>query len=64
MRVPERMAMLQTSSSDKLRLLATMKGDLRTEGEMHRRFAKHRLQGEWFKLSTEIIECIAELNKR
>lgn len=62
--VPERMAMLQTASSDKLRLLGTIKGDLTTEGEMHRRFAQHRIQGEWFRLVSEIVEYIAELKAK
>src|SRR5262249_47936749 len=44
----KRLSSLQTASPDELVLLGTIQGGLEVETELHRRFAKHKLQGEWF----------------
>lgn len=52
----ERMASLQTTSSEPLFLLATVKGKRLEEQMLHKRFAAHRKWGEWFDASPEILE--------
>jgi hypothetical protein len=44
----KRLASLQTATPHELALLGTIPGGLEHEGEFHRRFAGHELQGEWF----------------
>lgn len=41
-------------------ILGTMAGGLPFEAKLHKRFSKHRMQGEWFRLCREITEYIAE----
>ena len=48
-----RLATLQTGSAAPLELLATT---TEPESVMHSRFAMHRLRGEWFALTPEILE--------
>lgn len=58
----QRLSNLRTGCSEPLMLLAVVlcpkRGDL--ERELHRRFAKHRVRGEWFSPAPEIITYIAE----
>jgi hypothetical protein len=51
---------LQTGSPDRLTLVAVMDGDVKEERELHRRFGKYRLFGEWFEPHPELIEFITE----
>ena len=46
--VVRRMQDLQGASPSRLELLGTVSGGLREEGRLHRKFAAHRLHGEWF----------------
>lgn len=55
-----RLSALQTGSPEPLHLLATLPGDMALERELHRRFAAHRLNGEWFRPAAEIFTFVAE----
>jgi hypothetical protein len=59
--VGARMATLQTSTPSELRLVAVLKGDI--ENNLHRRFAAHRLNGEWFRFDDEIKSAIESIEK-
>ena len=52
----DRLAMLQTGSAAPLVCLGYLEGD--RESEMHRRFARLRLFGEWFRPGQELVEFI------
>ena len=56
-----RLRALQVSSAVPLRLLATMTGGRREEYELHDRFQRHRLEGEWFEPAAPILEYVARL---
>jgi hypothetical protein len=61
-RVPERrLRELQTSHPAKLTILATCEGGHEREQGYHRKFAAHRLHGEWFERCPEIEAEIARL---
>ncbi|MFD8497295.1 GIY-YIG nuclease family protein [Amycolatopsis sp. NPDC059657] len=47
--IASRLKTLQTSNPYKLEVLWQTSGDMRLEEALHRRFAKHRSQGEWFE---------------
>lgn len=52
---------LQTGSPHRLNLLATSTGGRRLEKRLHRRFAAHRVLGEWFSPAPALLEYIASL---
>lgn len=56
-----RTAVIQTSHPEPLQLVATVDGGLALEKEYHRRFAPHRLRGEWFAPHPDILSEIARL---
>lgn len=56
-----RMKSLRGQSPVPLTLLATVPGRRTEEHEFHRRFAAHRLHGEWFKRCPEIEAEIVRL---
>lgn len=39
----------QTGNSRELRIVASFPGGINDERELHKRFAAHRLRGEWFE---------------
>lgn len=53
--VSDRAAALQTGSPVPLRVLGTILGTLEDEKNLHRRFAAHRVHGEWFKPVPELL---------
>lgn len=53
---------LQNQHYEELRLLATTTGGLRLERELHRRFAEHRIRGEWFAPHPRILAEIERLS--
>lgn len=53
---------LQCGSPIKLRILATVPGLPADERAYHKRFAKHRLHGEWFERCPEILAEIERLS--
>lgn len=61
--IKSRLRALQTSNPIPLTLLATTDGGGLMEAEYHRRFAKHRLSGEWFQRCPEIEAEINRLNE-
>lgn len=57
----KRLIQLQTSNHEQLEILAIIEADEKTEGILHDRFKAYRLNGEWFKLSPEILRFIEDL---
>ena len=51
--VMKRLGALQTGSPHRLWLMHICDGGLKEEGDLHRRFAQFRRNGEWFALSDE-----------
>lgn len=58
-----RMADLQAATHRELKLLAQCTGSIKTERELHSRFAELRLSGEWFKPEGGLLDLI-ELVRR
>jgi hypothetical protein len=57
--VAARLRTLRASSPVELRLLGTIRAGRSAEAALHRRFAKSRLHGEWFRSSAELLALIA-----
>lgn len=62
--VTRRVCGLRSGSPTGLHLLATVPGDEITEAEMHRRFRKYRLRGEWFRMEGALAKFIDALMKK
>lgn len=62
--VATRLRFLQIGCPYDVQLWATASGGRRTEKDYHRRFAVHRLRGEWFERCPEIEEEIARLSSQ
>lgn len=58
-----RLASLNGASHRPVRLLAAINGTRANEIELHRRFAKYRMNGEWFRYEGELKDYIATLPK-
>ena len=58
----ERIATFQTGSPVILRIHALTHGGVDAEREYHKRFAAHRLHGEWFEPHPDILAEIERLN--
>jgi hypothetical protein len=56
-----RMGALHKPAPGRLWLLSAISGGALQEGELHRRFSKHRISGEWFLPAPELLEYIASL---
>lgn len=56
---PKRLAEIQRTCPQKLRILATVPGGAPRERELHSKFADYRLHGEWFQPSNELHAIIA-----
>ena len=56
-----RLATLRSHSPLPLSLMASIEGGSTVEREYHRRFAAHRLHGEWFEPHPDILAEIARL---
>lgn len=54
----DRLKSLQTGSSRPLQLLAVVPGYTQRERELHERFAKLRMSGEWFESGAELLVFI------
>lgn len=53
------MSALQTATPHRLELKAVMDGGLSEEQELHKQFHASRVAGEWFALSSELKQFIA-----
>ena len=53
--IAKRLSMLQVGCPASLRLVLTIQGDETLEQELHARFAKYRVRGEWFLFADEIL---------
>jgi hypothetical protein len=53
-----RIKTLQTSNPKKLLLIGVLEGCKKVEKFLHIKFYKYRIDGEWFKLTDEILEYI------
>lgn len=62
--ITRRLGGLRTGSPNGLHLLATVSGDIITEAEMHRRFRKYWLRGEWFKMEGALAKFIETLKRK
>lgn len=58
-----RLKSLQTGHHERLEILATCDGGAEQESAYHKRFADHRLNGEWFERSPTIEAEIERLSK-
>lgn len=58
--VSKRLAGLQTSSPQTLKLIGTQPGDHGLERRLHERFGYLRTRGEWFATSTDLLEYIVQ----
>lgn len=59
----KRLKAIQTGHADRLELIAWCGGDETVEREYHRRFAAHRLHGEWFSPHPDILAEITRLQE-
>lgn len=53
-----RLAMLQVGSPDKLELIRSWPGTCESESDLHRALSPHRENGEWFRISPELIHVL------
>lgn len=56
-----RFTSLQMANPDELKVLATIRGTRLLEAELHKRFAKFNVRGEWFRLDGELAKYVAGL---
>lgn len=56
----KRLKQLQTSSPFELKVLLILEGDEHKEKELHLKFKKQRVNGEWFEKTEEISKFISE----
>ncbi len=58
--VKSRLAALQTANHEPLRVLGSIRGDRYVERAIHRKFAKLRIRGEWFRARKRLFAFIEE----
>lgn len=59
----QRKAGLQTANANKLAVIGTVPGTMKTESELHAQFAHLRMEGEWFQNSPEIHEYLRKYSR-
>ena len=59
--VEKRIVALQSGNPRQLTTLLVVQAPRRLEFELHRRFERSRIFGEWFASSPELLDCIASL---
>lgn len=62
--IPGRLRALRTMSPLPLELLGVIPGGRGEEAELHRAWAGHRLHGEWFKASPDLLGHIAGISTK
>lgn len=60
----QRMDSLSVGSAEGFRLIGVAKGSLWHERELHRLLKSHRIKGEWFDNSDEVIATIKKVFER
>ena len=58
-----RIVQLQNGAPERLVMICTTHGDRRLEKQLHERFAKDRVHGEWFAPSAELLDFIDEIQE-
>lgn len=56
-----RVSSMQSANPEELRVLATIRGTRLAEAELHKRFAKYNVRGEWFRLEGDLAKYVAGL---
>ena len=59
-----RVAVVQGTNPNDLKVLAVCKGSTFHERALHRKFEKHHARGEWHRLDQEILNYIDDLGRR
>ena len=54
-----RLVACQTGNHEKITIAGVMVGDMNTEKELHRRFRRTRLHGEWFSIDYALTSYIS-----
>jgi hypothetical protein len=62
-KVNGRLSAMQVSNPDKVELLTCVPGDETLEGQLHRRFAKLHIRGEWFRYEGVLKKYVQSLPK-
>lgn len=60
----DRMRDMGTSNHATLEMLAILPGGVIRERALHKKFAKHRIKGEWFNLVPQITKYLASLKQK
>lgn len=63
-RLKSRMSSLRNSSPVSVKLFAVVFGPPCIEDALHRRFEKSRMHGEWFKITSDIEDCIEAIKNQ
>lgn len=58
--VQKRLEQLQSGAAAPLFLLAAIPGGMTEEKALHRKLAKHRLRGEWFQPTDDVLDLVQE----
>ena len=58
-----RIGSIQMATPDKLKLIATIPGSRALEAELHKRFAKYHVQGEWFSVDGALATYLERLTQ-
>jgi hypothetical protein len=58
-----RLSQLQVANSEELELLGVCPGGLQAEEALHRRFARHRVRGEWYKPHKEVLNWVLGMGR-
>jgi len=58
----DRLKELQTGNPHKLKLIATIPGLYNTEKELHSVFSPFKMEGEWFRYTGSLKDCVLSIN--
>jgi hypothetical protein len=53
-----RLGLYRTATAEQARLIALCPGGAETEARLHKRLARHRYRGEWFRLHPELVRIM------
>jgi len=60
----QRFADLQRATTERLEWIGSVEGGFKLEDELHKKFGKSRVRGEWFEMTDELLLQIKELTGR